>query len=86
MKGMRLKQMITDAIAHGLQPDFAARATKGVICNASQLLANPNESSARIVREMIDYGGLRPRHSKQCLHVDLTKRCRQVLQPPWHAG
>lgn len=50
--------MITNAIAHGLPPGFAAKAAKGVICNASQLLANPNESSARIVREMIDYGGL----------------------------
>ena len=50
--------MIADAVTHGLQPDFAAKAAKGVICNASQLLANPNESSARIVSEMIDYGGL----------------------------
>ena len=50
--------MIADAIAHGLEPDFAAKAAKSVICNGSQLLANPNESSARIVREMIDYGGL----------------------------
>jgi pyrroline-5-carboxylate reductase len=50
--------MIADAVAHGLPPDFAARAAKGVICDASQLLADPNESSARIVCEMIDYGGL----------------------------
>jgi pyrroline-5-carboxylate reductase len=50
--------MIADAVAHGLQPDFAAKTAKGVICNASQLLASPKESSARIVREMIDYGGL----------------------------
>jgi pyrroline-5-carboxylate reductase len=50
--------MIADAIARGLQPDFAAKAAKCVICNASQLLANPKESSARIVRELIDYGGL----------------------------
>jgi pyrroline-5-carboxylate reductase len=50
--------MIADAIAHGLEPGFAAKAAKGVICNASQLLSDPKESSARIVREMIDYGGL----------------------------
>ena len=50
--------MIADAIARGLAPDFANKAAKGVICNASQLLANPDESSAHIVREMIDYGGL----------------------------
>lgn len=50
--------MIADATARGLAPDFAAKAAKGVICNASQLLANPNETSARIVREMIEYGGL----------------------------
>lgn len=50
--------LIADAIAHGLPPEFAVKAAKGVICGASQLLTNSNESSARIVREMIGYGGL----------------------------
>lgn len=48
--------LVADAVARGLPHDFAARAAKGVVCSASQLLANAD--TAAIVQEMIDYKGV----------------------------
>lgn len=74
--------MIADALAHGLSPDFATKAAKGVICGASQLLAKPGESSQRIVREMIDYGGL----TAAALTTMLARGFNEAVSAGFEAG
>lgn len=49
--------MIRHARSHGLPADFAARAARGVVAGASQLLADPASDPAAILREMIEYRG-----------------------------
>ncbi len=47
-----------EAVDQGLSPDFAERATKSLLCDATQLFAGPDGSAAAIVQEMIDYKGM----------------------------
>jgi len=49
--------LVAHAVASGLPRDFARRAAKGVLVNASQLFAGEATDTADIVQQMIDYGG-----------------------------
>jgi len=49
--------LIADATARGLSRDFAVRAAKSVLCDASQIFHDPGADTAAVVSEMIDYDG-----------------------------
>ncbi|WP_374383813.1 pyrroline-5-carboxylate reductase family protein [Dongia sp.] len=49
--------MIAHAVAQGLPPDFAARAAKSVVAEASQLLGGPSGDPAQMIASMIGYQG-----------------------------
>lgn len=49
--------MLGHALAHGLSDRIARRAVKGVICDASQLLADPNVLPGQTVRTLMEYRG-----------------------------
>lgn len=49
--------MIAHAVRQGLPPDFAARAAKSVVAEASQLLGGPDGSPSEMIAAMINYQG-----------------------------
>lgn len=49
--------LISHAVSQGLPAEFAARAARSVVADASQLFRNPDQDTALIVKEMIDYRG-----------------------------
>lgn len=49
--------LVAHAVKQGLTPEFARRAAKGVVAEASQLFAGDRADPAEIVREMINYRG-----------------------------
>ncbi len=49
--------LIDHALGQGLPRDFAERAARSVVADASQLLRGANGDPSRIVQEMIDYRG-----------------------------